>query len=101
MGWVAGPLIGPRICRGEALLEPVPAHFELSHRTYAAVKPVIQLGTRAIPFSLISARQAVRRPAAADRPVCGYSPRPEKRIRLPSGSRTINVRAPHGSVLSV
>ena len=30
-----------------------------------------------------------------------YSLRLEKRIRLPSGSRTINVRAPHGSVWSV
>jgi hypothetical protein len=29
-----------------------------------------------------------------------YRPRPAKRIRLLSGSQTMNVRAPHGSVLS-
>ena len=33
--------------------------------------------------------------------LCDYRPPPEKRMRLPSGSRTMNVRAPHGSVLSV
>ncbi len=30
----------------------------------------------------------------------GYSPRPANSRRLPSGSRTMNVRAPHGSVRS-
>ena len=33
--------------------------------------------------------------------IMAYRPRPAKRIRLLSGSRTMNVRAPHGSVFSI